>query len=50
MDKIRAIEHEQMKNVVPKLKVGNTVKVHVRITEGNKPNIYSKKNILWCRC
>ena len=36
MDKIKAIEHEQMKNVVPKLKVGNTVKVHVRITEGNK--------------
>ena len=25
MDKIKAIEHEQMKNVVPKLKVGNTV-------------------------
>ena len=39
MDKIRAIEHEQMKNVVPKLKVGNTVKVHVRITEGNKSRI-----------
>ena len=34
MDKIKAIEHEQMKNVVPKLKVGNTVRVHVRITEG----------------
>ena len=39
MDKIKAIEHEQMKNVVPKLKVGNTVKVHVRITEGNKSRI-----------
>ncbi len=25
MDKIKAIEHEQMKNVVPKLSVGNTV-------------------------
>ena len=30
MDKIKAIEHEQMKNVVPKLKVGNTVKVHLQ--------------------
>ena len=39
MDKIKAIEHEQMKNVVPKLKVGNTVRVHVRITEGNKSRI-----------
>ena len=36
MDKIKAIEHEQMKNVVPRLSVGNTVRVHVRITEGNK--------------
>ena len=39
MDKIKAIEHEQMKNVVPKLSVGNTVRVHVRITEGNKSRI-----------
>ena len=30
MDIIKSIEHEQLKNKVPELKVGNTVKVHVR--------------------
>ena len=39
MDIIKAIEHEQMKKKVPKLSVGNTVKVHVRITEGSKSRI-----------
>ena len=36
MDIIKAIEHEQLKAKIPDLKVGNTVKVHVRIKEGNK--------------
>ena len=36
MDIIKSIEHEQLKNKIPELKVGNTVKVHVRIKEGNK--------------
>lgn len=39
MDIIKSIEHEQMKNQIPKINVGNTVKVHVRITEGNKSRI-----------
>lgn len=39
MDVIRAIEHEQMKTRVPKLSVGNTVRVHIRIKEGNKSRI-----------
>ena len=34
MDIIKSIEHEQLKNKIPELKVGNTVKVHVRIKEG----------------
>ena len=33
MDIIKSIEHEQLKNKIPELKVGNTVKVHVRIKE-----------------
>ena len=33
MDIIKSIEHEQMKNKVPELRVGNTVKVHVRVKE-----------------
>ena len=36
MDIIKSIEHEQMKNKVPELRVGNTVKVHVRVKEGNR--------------
>ena len=36
MDIIKSIEHEQLKNKIPELKVGKTVKVHVRIKEGNK--------------
>ena len=36
MDIIKSIEHEQMKNKIPALKVGDTVKVHQRIKEGNR--------------
>ena len=39
MDIIKSIEHEQLKNKIPDLKVGNTVKVHARIKEGNKERI-----------
>ena len=40
MDIIKSIEHEQLKNKIPELKVGNTVRVHVRI-----PSIYKTRNI-----
>ena len=36
MDIIKSVEHEQLKNKIPELKVGNTVRVHVRIKEGEK--------------
>ena len=39
MDIIKSIEHEQMKNKIPTLKVGDTVKVHVRVKEGNRERI-----------
>ena len=39
MDIVKSIEHEQLKNKIPDLKVGNTVRVHVRIKEGNKERI-----------
>ena len=39
MDIIKSIEHEQLKNKIPELRVGNTVRVHVRIKEGNKERI-----------
>ena len=39
MDIIKSIEHEQLKNKIPEIKVGNTVRVHVKIKEGNKERI-----------
>ena len=46
MDIIKSIEHEQLKNKSPELKVGNTVKVHVRIKEGNKERIQVFEGII----
>ena len=39
MDIIKSIEHEQMKNSIPDLKVGDTIRVHQRIKEGNRERI-----------
>ena len=39
MDYIRAIEQQQMKQDIPEFNVGDTVKVHYRITEGNRERI-----------
>ena len=39
MDIIKSIEHEQMKSRIPELKVGNTVKVHAKVKEGNRERI-----------
>ena len=39
MDIIRAIEQQQIKQDVPDFNVGDNVKVHYRITEGNRERI-----------
>ena len=36
MDIIRAIEQQQIKSDLPEFHVGDNVKVHYRITEGNR--------------
>src|SRR5574344_1236824 len=46
MDIIKSIEHEQIKNKIPDLKVGNTVKVHVRVKEGNRERIQVFEGII----
>ena len=46
MDVIKAIEYEQLKNAIPEIKVGNTVRVHVRIKEGNKERIQVFEGII----
>ena len=39
MDIIRAIEQQQIKQDVPEFNVGDNVKVHYRITEGNRERV-----------
>ena len=39
MDVIRAIEQQQMKQDIPEFNVGDNVKVHYRIKEGNRERI-----------
>ena len=46
MDIIKSIEHEQLKNKIPDLKVGDTVRVHQRIKEGNRERIQVFEGIL----
>ena len=46
MDILKSIEHEQLKNKIPELKIGNTVRVHVRIKEGNKERIQVFEGII----
>ncbi len=46
MDIIKSIEHEQLKSKVPMLKVGDTVRVHVKIKEGNRERIQIFEGII----
>ena len=46
MDIIKSIEHEQMKSKIPTLKVGDTVKVHVWVKEGNRERIQVFEGII----
>jgi len=46
VDIIKSIEHEQLKNKIPELRIGNTVRVHVRIKEGNKERIQVFEGII----
>ncbi len=39
MDIIKSIEHEQLKNKIPNLHIGDTVRVHQKIKEGNRERI-----------
>ena len=46
MDIIKAVEHEQLKNKIPELRIGNTARVHVRIKEGNKERVQVFEGII----
>ena len=46
MDIIKSIEHEQLKNKIPVLDVGNTVRVHAKVKEGNRERIQVFEGII----
>ena len=46
MDIIKSIEHEQLKNKIPDLRVGDTVRVHAKIKEGNRERIQVFEGII----
>ena len=46
MDIIKSIEHEQLKNKIPDLHVGDTIIVHQRIKEGNRERIQVFEGII----
>ena len=46
MDIIKSIEHEQLKNTIPDLHIGDTVRVHQRIKEGNRQRIQVFEGII----
>ena len=46
MDIIKSIEHEQLKNKIPALHVGDTIRVHQRIKEGNRERIQVFEGII----
>lgn len=46
MDIVKAIEHEHLKNKIPALKVGDTVRVHQKIKEGNRERIQVFEGII----
>ncbi|HHV71247.1 MAG TPA: 50S ribosomal protein L19 [Clostridia bacterium] len=39
MDLVKMVEQEHLKNDIPNFKAGDTVKVHVKVVEGNRQRI-----------
>jgi len=46
MDIIRTIEKEQMKKDLPELNVGDTVRVHVKVVEGNRERLQAFEGVI----
>jgi large subunit ribosomal protein L19 len=39
MDLVKAVENEQLKNAYPEVEIGDFIKVHLKIKEGNRERI-----------
>ena len=50
MDTLQAMDREQMRADIPQFKSGDTVKVHVRIREGDKERIQVFQGVVIRRC
>ena len=46
MDLIRSLELEQLRTDIPKFQSGDTVKVHVKIVEGNRERIQAYEGVV----
>ena len=46
MDIVKSIEHEQLKNKIPVLNIGDTIRVHVKIKEGNRERLQVFEGII----
>lgn len=49
MDLIKAIESEQLRNDIPDFNVGDTIKVHVKVKEGNRERIQVYEGVVMKR-
>jgi len=49
MDLIKVIESEQLRNDIPDFNVGDTVKVHVKVKEGNRERVQVFEGIVMKR-
>ncbi len=49
MDLIKVIESEQLRNDIPDFNVGDTVKVHVKVVEGNRERIQVYEGVVMKR-
>ena len=49
MDLIRLIEEEQMRSDVPAFRPGDTIRVHVRIREGNRERVQPFEGVVIAR-
>lgn len=49
MDLIKVVESEQLRNDIPDFNVGDTVKVHVKVVEGNRERIQVYEGVVMKR-
>ncbi len=49
MDELKRIEEEQMRSDIPEFRPGDTVRVHVKVVEGNRERIQAYEGVVIAR-